>query len=383
MDLSRKKPGWNETKENILANQGEFFTELNKFRRRTKESRYIKTRRTAIATSELAEYAFHSEQDIRNLVSRLVPLGKDSYIYPVTFVYDPKAMVRLGLWPTSFDTTESWFIEYLEGLNIETLRFWNPGMGSFSLESMPDELRWQYRTLSSWRQEASDTANSIPLKLYAPELLYPSLRPVNDMYTFRSPNSYLIDRADVQAGKISIEGEAYNVIPVTRYAKGMSRGMFHEDVEGEEFCGTFYYSEPTSNTLLGYKSSMTFFNKTTALQNLDPDHSLNVNREIGDHISGQLPLDLIMTPFQAIRRLNIKIIRLDPRISQEPHYAGMFLDMYAKEDIFDQAICQAAHRRNIDLVIFEYMVGSFQVVTEVLDTRSRPESFDKLIYIVD
>ena len=64
-----------------------------------------------------------------------------------------------------------------------------------------------------------------------------------------------------------LDGESWNVIPVTRYAKGMSRGLYFEEASDVdiEYCGTFYYHEPESTTLLAYKTSESFFNKTSKL----------------------------------------------------------------------------------------------------------------------
>ncbi|CAK7995034.1 Hypothetical protein POVR1_LOCUS552 [uncultured virus] len=68
-------------------------------------------------------------------------------------------------------------------------------------------------------------------------------------------------------------------------------------------------------------------------------------------------------------------------LSQEKRYIGEIGKMYAIEDDFDQPICKIAHAKGIDIVTLTHMVGSHQVVTEILDTRDRSDSFKSLIYL--
>src|SRR5438132_6936899 len=70
-------------------------------------------------------------------------------------------------------------------------------------------------------------------------------------------------------------------------------------------------------------------------------------------------------------------------LPQVPHYAGTYIGLYALEDKLDQPLCLLGREYNLDVIILRNMVGSHQVVTEVLDTRTREESFKSLIYIVD
>ena len=37
--------------------------------------------------------------------------------------------------------------------------------------------------------------------------------------------------------------------------------------------------------------------------------------------------------------------------------------------------------RGLDVIVLTHMVGMYQVVTEILDTRSRAESFNSLLYL--
>ena len=73
------------------------------------------------------------------------------------------------------------------------------------------------------------------------------------------------------------------------------------------------------------------------------------------------------------------------RVSKGTHkiYAGKTLGLYAIEDCLDQVICKLARKLDLDILILTDMIGSHQIVTEILDTRSRQDSFKNLVYIVD
>jgi len=43
--------------------------------------------------------------------------------------------------------------------------------------------------------------------------------------------------------------------------------------------------------------------------------------------------------------------------------------------IYDQPLCKAARSKGIDVVVLTHMVGAFRLVSEVLDTRERVQSF--------
>jgi hypothetical protein len=197
---------------------------------------------------------------------------------------------------------------------------------------------------------------------------------------------------------LSISGVTWNVIPVTRYGSGMSRGMYHKDTSNQ-YCGTFYYSEPESTTYLAYMTSRTYFNKTDALIKLGEEFGKNyidqsdIDSGVNLHLSGKLPQDLMMTPIEYTefmlrkigegyypdnqRKYSMEEARSVPNI---PHYVGDQFGLYAQEDPYDQEVCLAARENGIQLIILTNMVGSHQVVTEILDTRDRKESFRSLIY---
>jgi hypothetical protein len=54
--------------------------------------------------------------------------------------------------------------------------------------------------------------------------------------------------------------------------------------------------------------------------------------------------------------------------------------LYGAEDWFDQILCLLAKKMNIELVVLTRMVGAKQIVQEVLDARSREDSFKSLVF---
>lgn len=233
------------------------------------------------------------------------------------------------------------------------------------------------------KQDAIESANSIKLMFPAPDLLYEgSKRPVTDMSLFRNSLSIKAKADNIIDGRITIDGQIWNIIPVTRYASGMSRGQFFKREAKEEIYGTFYYLEPESSTGLVYRTALKAFNKTDAMiklgiLNIKQPGVSDIVTEAGLHIRGYYPRDLIMTPMQASELKRWRYAweddiqdSVDPAmLPQIPHYAGDYLELYAEEDLFDQPLCIAAKAAGYDIIILESMVGGFQIVTEVLDAR--------------
>ena len=161
---------------------------------------------------------------------------------------------------------------------------------------------------------------------------------------------------------------------------GMSQGLYYGPWDSEFYLGTFYYSEPESITCLTYSSIYTSFNKYTAFIELggDPEAVEAIVRPVvHDYISGILPADLMMTAEEICRYLGREIVS----ISDQKHYAGKVLELYAAEDELDQPLFKLARRKNIQVLEFTHMPGSHQVVGEVLDTADRSDSFGRLARI--
>ena len=338
-------------------------------------------------------YVFDTDEDIISVVDYLVAQSKDTNIFPVRYVSDPKRMIQLGLWPTSVDMAYPWVAGWLAGEDIDVLEFWTTDTSPrVTVIDLHDEMNWIYKTMQTLQKEAVEKGNSIALKMYAPEMLYRSNRPVTDMSLFRSPLSYTCRRSDVIRNRLVVNKEVHRVIPVTRYAQGMSKGLYYGDEDTpSDVCGTFYYNEEESNTLLAYKTELRAFNKTDACMKLGivmredarrGDTALRIDYGVQKHMNGIYPLDLMLTPQQALDYMGHRDSEdIHTDLPNAPHYAAEYLDLYSAEDYLDQPLCNAARDAGYDIVVLENMVGSFQIVTEVLDTRSREESFRSLVYV--
>lgn len=367
-------------------------------------------------------------------------------------------------------------------------------------------------------------AQTLALKYLSPSYIYSSQRPKTAMTLFRLPQSMMIDSAQLfdnfssgntgtdptgysfppapSEGYVKIGGVDNWLIPVTRYAAGMSQGLYHCDkdkcVSTPTYCGTFYYHEPESTTWLAAPATRirTFVNKLEAMFRLSDKTDIlthvslaevtddeDVNWQIGlvyAYLLGAIPADLQLTadalnfvkvfrfhiPYSDIveplpadisrwptpiiipsptasfdsrvfrkyarnyqlrswtsllpilkevcqhgsvdyqfdldmyirqKRLKyaqrgkvyeppiteseIKVIKLRQYEKHLKIYVGREIGMYAAEDIFDQKICTLARARSIDVVRLTHMIGSNQVVHEILDTRDRPASFKNLVFL--
>lgn len=67
-------------------------------------------------------------------------------------------------------------------------------------------------------------------------------------------------------------------------------------------------------------------------------------------------------------------------LPQIPRYIGNWIGSPGKSDIFDQILTMIGVELNIDIIIFNGIIGSHSIVQEILDCRKRDESFKSLIY---
>ena len=419
----------------------DYDTELSRTRTIAKHQ---ERKKKLITKHKLQYYTLDTEHDIRAVVDKLVAKGEDTCIYPVWSVSDPRFAVRLGLIPKVLKphVNTPWFLHWLADKKGIYPQEGNADY-SYYLRHLEYQSIWCFETLETQRRNAIVKADSSMLLLYAPDLVYKgSKRPKTDMSLFRNPDSLKVTRKDVNLqmntqgiinGSVTIGGETWHVMPVTRYAAGMKRGLFHGEDRPKEICGTFFYYEPESTTLLAYKTIHTSFNKTTAYielgvketdgsglyykdtskeeypptrpymesamgpndtieyadyvgSSVEPDSEDYAPFNIYDvslllsHAKRLLSSDLIMN-IDEIRNLHQFTIRGGELGTK--YYAGELLGLYALEDALDQPLCHAASAKGIDILVFTHMIGSFQVVSEVLDTRSREDSFRSLVYIVD
>ncbi len=326
-----------------------------------------------------------SKGDIDNLYNYCISLEDEQIDIEVKTIYNAEEFVRAGFIPYKFNIDA--IVEYIMGMNLDEISFWYSSYIADEIKNLNKVIYWVFKKISRYVRDGLNLAESHGLILYAPDRLYKSMRPITNMSMFRGPGSRTISKEKIVDNSVSLDGKVWNVIPVTRYAAGMSRGLYYGDESNDGFCGTFYYKEDESTTLLAYRTSRTFFNKTHAMIELDPGWSsedfLLATPDILKHMNGKLPKDLRLTP-QEYYKLYPKQVSSDfvKSLPQLKYYAGKKLGLYAEEDNFDQNICNLASNKGIDILILTHMVGSHQIVTEVLDTRSRDNSFKSLIYVI-
>lgn len=247
-----------------------------------------------------------------------------------------------------------------------------------------------------------------------PHLLYQTKRLKTDMAMFRTPFSNLGSFLDQQ---LIVQEQAYTellpkqeepkefydnyFLPVIRYAGSLDTGLYHKTSK-KDICGTFYYYEPESTTFLLGKRILVVQTKYAALRYLlaqfmsvqrlqekNPTIKLSLDlyqsKKNLTWEAGEFAPDLLYTPLE-LNNLHFFVphkSRVDYRAEEVPQiavYAGKLLKLYAAEDGFDQPLCLAAKTAGFDLIVLTRMVGSKQIVTEVLDARSREDSFKSLVY---
>jgi hypothetical protein len=298
---------------------------------------------------------------------------------------------------------EADFIEkyFYYGYDLEEISIWNNldiDIVESDIDKIYDHNTWLFCNLYEWKNIAIQTGTSLPLLFYGKDYLYKSNRPKTDMSIFRQNNSKRYNPRIVrQEGKyiFNIIGELKG-LPVTRYSSGMSKGLFYkEDNLNDKYCGTFYYYEPESTTYLIFKTYRIYRNKYQAyldLYNITkvderkkyiPISKLKNETTLEQDIIHKKQYEYYTNPSKFPDNLMMYPDEIDSslkHLSKRQRYAGNILGLYALEDIFDQVICLKAREKNIDVILLTHMVGSHQIVSEVLDTRSRINSFSSLYY---
>lgn len=329
---------------------------------------------------------FNNKNNIVDYVDSLIADEKDVFIYPLGYVYDYRELINAGILPTTI-TIDNLFVDYVNGMSEEHLRFWYQHKVAVFMNDLKTEVRWVFNTLETYKNISVQNAASFPLMLYDKNLVYKgSKRPLNDMAMYRNVFSIKIKKKDIIDNKINYQGEDWFVIPVTRYAHGMKQGLYFGE-DSANFCGTFYYFEPESTTYLAYKTFLSSFNKYTAMVDMDSEmiknNDFQTTTSFRKYVDGILPADLMFTPDEYIQispKSMFPLNRYKPK-NNKKHYND--LSMYALEDELDQPLCVLGKQQGYDIIVLKNMPGQFQVVTEILDTRDRVESFRHLIYIED
>lgn len=312
------------------------------------------------------------EDDVVALTEKYAGQTEPVVVMPLFLNQPLEVMLRNGLVPLSLrsrenliDAEETYFA--LKDYSFEDKVFWSM---SGRVDLWQGDVVWYYFPIDYVRKQAIVKGNGFLLSKMIPSLVYSSFRPKTDMSLYRVPSSLK-----------EVDEKEWKTIPVTRYSEGMSRGKYHGDKEeGCNYCGTFYYYEPESTTKLAYRTAYRSFNKVTAYEELS-GYQEKIDSILGLWSDQKLPLDLKLTKSQ-VNGLSEGDLPEDIEVYEDEvkEYAGNVLGLYAMEDDYDQKLCLLAASKGYDIVILESMIGSFQVVTEVLDTRDRIESFRSLIY---
>ncbi len=266
-----------------------------------------------------------------------------------------------------------------------------------------ENFEFIYANLSGWKEFATTTSISFPLILYFKDQTYKSNRPKTDMSMFRQVTSVYYDsgnitKNDTYSVNLVTDGNIKTkAISVTRYASGMSKGLYYSDKQDVKFCGTFYYYEPESTTYLAYNTIRIYRNKYEAIMSLYREFNISDIIEVPwkdvdttkwkyFNDFGTLPNDMKMTisEYHKLTK-NLEYDIWDEDIEyiesfKNKQYIAVKESLYALEDAYDQAICNVAHVNGIDIIILTSMIGKYQIVTEILDTRLRQVSFSNLLY---
>lgn len=270
------------------------------------------------------------------------------------------------------------FVNYIRlGLSKKEIAFWCRREYEKIYKQLEDIRIWSLYS-KEYAVRESRLGDSYLLLNKFPEEVYSSMRPKTTMEVFRGMQS----------------NRTYqHSIPVTRYAYGMNRGIFFDTYDETIHCGTFYYSEAESSTSLGYSSFFTSFCKSTAVVELIHKLKYNSSTEglveeakilvaecispnLARYIAGHFREDFTFTPVGYAKAFGLKT----EKILGRRMYSVNGIEMYDQEDLLDQVLCKLASAANYDIVILTNMIGSHQIVTEILDTRARSESFSNLIY---
>ncbi len=291
----------------------------------------------------------------------------------IEHVDDPVRIMQLGLMPhPNCNKIIIKIVELVhEGLSWDEIAFWTELADP--LEKLRSVRIWIYYT-KGYALNGVALASSYLFLFAYPDELYSSKRPKTDMSIFRAP--------------VRVDLVYRDSIPVTRYSAGMSRGLYYSiNDDNTKYCGTFYYSEPESTTLLRFNTSLRSFCKLTAAcelmttlrrqyTSIEPELIFRFRPQIIKLISGMYRDDMMYTAqeYQDMFRTS------NERVSGRRMYIGGYdaVDLYSAEDSLDQRLYLMGRGAGIDVIILTNMIGSHQVVTEVLDTRDRHVSFGSL-----
>lgn len=230
---------------------------------------------------------------------------------------------------------------------------------------------WFYSSLEHHLERGIMENNSSGLILFYPEYVYKQTgRAINNMSIYKVPTYRVLN--DV--------GDDEILIRVSRYSKSASSGLFYTNTTSENFCGTFYFCEPDSLVRLSVKKDRfrEYPTKTHALMDIDSSNEI-LSDEI--FMSQYKDFDSILNGSMILGKFCKNYPNLTPeeqKIVADKLYYNNKYDAW--EDPLDQILCLKGKELGIDVFVFNYVPGTTRINGEVLDTRSRPESFKSLVY---
>jgi len=316
---------------------------------------------------------------------------------------------------------------YQRDYGIESKFAFPPFPGDYIAREITKELgKLQHTTWVSLDVAVTYKPDYGYLSKYLDIPLYSSGRPKTTMPFLGQLTNVVLetDMIRIDYGIFQYKSDFY--APILRYAEGMSRGgYYNSEAAIKSYCGTFYYIDLDEDRYLRLGNFRIFRNKYAAfmgmkesipneeLQNLleynvfklllafdDPTDegrqsslfSCAIVRVLYDEDSEDEDLENLSPEQQSLQRQlfydfmieSKKIVSEDGRIWYDPEtnrdYTGRYIDLlYADEDRFDQAICLMAKHLEIDCIILTHMVGKTRLVSELLDTRDRVESYGNIV----
>jgi len=304
-----------------------------------------------------------------------------------------KHMIYNNFMPGDCDERMLLHIEHIffHRYNEDTLIFWMVWPIKTIIEWITSFV---YKTYRKMEEDAQKQPNSFRLLLFAPKLVYSqSKRAKTTMDMFYKKTRGKVLRLPPNTSWKDFK----DLIPVTRYAEGMSKSLFFKDTGDKQknsYCGTFYYYEPESTTFLEC-------NQNKILKARDKEDAANKlqvempKTDMGFHVTfhGGVNRGLMLRPdeflqaYKQTKRFDYnhrgleEFFRKENLQSDREFYTAHIFHYYALQDDLDQDICWAAHQQGYQVIFLTHMIGSRQIVFEVMDTRPRNVSFDNLRFL--
>lgn len=304
-------------------------------------------------------------------------------------------------WNQGYNTTTS-IVQYLKR---EMIHF--P-----SIQTIFEITKWRFYTATNlYEVMLKDVDNFIPYVISGGKLLlFPSGRPLTNLHHLTSFPMLVISITD-RINQFIIKGEMFPVqfgneisfvIPISRYSQGINTGLYHNQPHTQSYCGTFYYVEPSSYTLLSMGSIDKILirpNKLLMAEYMASNVQLSYNiRSLLQHqiddvyegivyrvrsdelLNGQYDDAFIKDQFKIFNTTGVSSIF---KFNHNYQVNGIYNNwIYSLEDYLDQPLCLAGKYLGFNVLIFSKMVGIHRFVEELLDTRSREISFKSLIQVI-